>query len=124
MTNDLAPDDRTPPAALTATDGFELAAQAADCFPGTLLGVTLADGLKVCLAHTPQGWFACVDKCPHADYPMSEGYLDADGTVECGWHGAKFRCGSGAVCRGPATEALTLLDIEERDGALWVRRRA
>ncbi len=104
-------------------EGFVRAADVADVLPGTLLGVTLADGLKVCLAQVPTGWFACVDRCPHADYPMSEGYLDADGSVECGWHGAKFACATGAVCRGPATEGLVLLDVEEREGALWVRRR-
>ncbi len=106
------------------SDGFVRAAAIGDVPPGGLLSVVLPDGGKVCLGESPLGWFACVDRCPHADYPISEGYLNADGTVECGWHGAKFRCDDGEVCRSPAREGLTMLDIERRDDALWVRRRA
>ena len=35
---------------------------------------------------------AVTDLCTHQAFPMSEGTLEPDGTIECAWHGARFDC--------------------------------
>src|SRR5688500_4550301 len=36
-----------------------------------------------------------VDRCPHRNYPLSQGRITADGTLECGYHGWRFdNCGT------------------------------
>lgn len=44
-------------------------------------------------------------KCTHRGGPLSEGKLDGS-TVTCPWHGTQFNVCTGAVLRGPATEAI------------------
>ncbi len=89
---------------------------------GTLLGVTLASGARLCVGRHNGTLFAVKDSCPHNEYPLSEGTLYPTGEIECCWHGARFDCVSGAVLRGPAEDALVRFEAEERDGAIWVRR--
>jgi nitrite reductase/ring-hydroxylating ferredoxin subunit len=49
--------------------------------------------------------FATQSKCTHRQGPLSEGDLEGS-TVTCPWHGSQFDVSTGAVVRGPATEAL------------------
>ena len=72
---------------------------------GELLGAVLADGTPVCL-YNDRGTIGAVrDVCSHAEFPMSDGVLHGDGTLECMWHGARYDCRTGAVRRGPADRA-------------------
>ncbi|MBX9927902.1 MAG: Rieske 2Fe-2S domain-containing protein [Gemmatimonadaceae bacterium] len=89
---------------------------------GMLRSVTLSDGTTVCLARLGEQVTAVRDQCSHADFPLSQGYLNPDGTIECGWHGAQFRCADGAVCRGPATDPVECFDVLVDAGVVYVRR--
>lgn len=80
------------------------------------------NGTALCVGRHKGVAFAVKDSCPHAEFPLSEGTLYANGELECCWHGARFDCRTGAVLRGPAKDALVRYEVEERDGGIWVRR--
>lgn len=115
-----AEDERTP----TAPAGAVLVAglQDADVGEGELRQGRLPNGTPLCIGRHQGRLFAVKDVCTHAEYPMSEGSLYANGELECCFHGARFDCRSGKVLRGPAEDALVTFEIEERDGALYARR--
>jgi len=97
-------------------------ATAADVAEGQVVQAKHANGTALCVGRHQGALFAVKDSCPHAEFPLSEGSLYANGELECCWHGARFDCRSGKVLRGPAEEDLVRFDVEERDGAIWVRR--
>ena len=81
--------------------------------PGTLLGVEMPDGLKVCLAHTSDGEiYAIIDRCSHRDFPMATGTLHGGETIECAWHGARFDLKTGRALRLPAIKALQTFEVK------------
>lgn len=106
------------PGSFVRLDGL----RAGDIEPGQLYQAALPNGTKVCVGRHGDAWFAVKDSCPHAEFPLSEGTLYPNGELECCWHGARFDCASGAVRRGPADDPLVRFEVEEREGALWVRR--
>ena len=101
------------------TTGFTDVASVRDVPDGKLLDVKLPDGTRVCLYNRHGTIGAVAGMCTHAEYPMDMGTLRADGTIECGWHGARFDCRTGAVCRPPATDPLPVYEARvERDRVL------
>lgn len=78
---------------------------------GALLGVVLPGGVPVCLYNRGGVIGAVGGHCTHAEFPISDGVLRDDGTIECVWHGARFDCGTGAVRRFPATEPLPVFSV-------------
>ena len=90
--------------------------------PGELRAVKLADGTRLCVGNSLGEWFAAIDACPHNAFPLSDGVLLSDGTLECGWHGARFDCRTGAVLQGPATDPLTCWTVRVAEDGVWVRR--
>lgn len=105
-------------------DRFEVVAAAEDLAEGELLPVTLSDGARVCLFNYRGTIGAVDDTCTHAEFSMSEGVLHNDGTIECIWHGARFDCRTGAVCRGPAFDPLPTYDVRVAEGRVLVKRRS
>jgi len=91
-----------------------------DVAPGKLLGVKLADGTRICLYNHVGTIGAVAGMCTHAEYPMDSGTLRRDGTIECGWHGARFECRTGAVCRPPAVDPLPVYEVRIDDGRVLV----
>lgn len=72
---------------------------------------------------------ALVDRCPHRNVPLSLGAVQADGTLQCGYHGWRFD-GIGRCTAVPALEA-SLADaasprdvlsraVREQDGIVWI----
>jgi 3-phenylpropionate/trans-cinnamate dioxygenase ferredoxin subunit len=101
------------------TTGFTDVAAVQDVPDGKLLGVKLPDGTRVCLYNRHGIIGAVAGMCTHAEYPMDMGTMRADGTIECGWHGARFDCRTGAVCRPPAMESLPVYEVRlENDRVL------
>jgi nitrogen fixation NifU-like protein len=96
-----APTDAAAPA---VGPGYVRAARLDDVPDGGLLGVVVA-GRRVCLARRGDRVSALADRCPHAEFPLSEGELLGDGTVQCAWHGARFDARTGQVVQGPAQGA-------------------
>lgn len=79
---------------------------------GALLGVTLPNGVPVCLLRHEGTIRALGNLCTHAEFLMSDGVLHGDGTLECVWHGARFDCRTGAVRRHPASEPLPVYPVQ------------
>lgn len=102
---------------------FEAVAATDDVPEGALVPVTLSDGTNVCLFNHHGTIGAVDDTCTHAEFAMSEGVLHPDGTIECVWHGARFHCATGAVCRGPAFDPLPVYEVRVVDGSVLVKRR-
>lgn len=93
-----------------------------DIADGQLVQGTLPNGTALVIGRFAGALFAAKDSCPHSEFPLSEGTLYPDGELECCWHGARFDCRTGEVRRGPAEDPLVRFEVEERDGAIWVRR--
>jgi nitrite reductase/ring-hydroxylating ferredoxin subunit len=87
---------------------------------GTLLSVGRSTGERVCLFNCDGRIGAIADTCTHAAFPMSEGTVEPDGTVQCSWHGAKFDCRTGVVRQGPAFDPIAVYAVRIRDGDIWV----
>lgn len=102
---------------------FQLAARVTDVPDGTLLSVELATGDRVCVYNFRGEIGAVSDTCPHQDFPMCDGALLDDGTIECAWHGARFDRTTGTVRRHPATEPLPVYEVAVRDGQILVGPR-
>ena len=90
---------------------FEHLADVADLPEGALLGVRRANGEDVCLFNYRGSIGAVSNECTHAEFLMSDGTLRNDGTLECVWHGARFDCRTGRVCRGPADVPLPVYPV-------------
>lgn len=102
---------------------FQPLADEADLPDGSLLGVTNAAGEAICLVNVKGQVSALVDCCSHAEFPLSDGVVHRDGTVECVWHGAQFDCRSGAVCKGPAVDAVQTYEVRVEQGKIFVGPR-
>ena len=111
------------PAAPAPELAYERVATLAALADGELLGVVLASGERVCLARHAGEVTALADRCSHADFALSAGDLLADGTVQCGWHGARFDRCTGEVRQGPACRRVATYAVQVRDDAIWVGRR-
>ncbi len=99
---------------------FEPLAELSDLPEGALLPVKNAAGEAICLANVQGAISALVDCCTHAEFPLSDGVIHADGTVECVWHGARFDCATGAVRKGPAVDPVVTYDVRVEDGRILV----
>ena len=95
---------------------------ASDVGDGQVLQGRHANGTALCIGRHEGTLFAVKDSCPHAEFPLSEGSLYANGELECCWHGVRFDCRSGRAISGPTDESLVRFDVEEREGRIWVRR--
>ena len=102
---------------------FERVATLGDIADGELLGVPLASLERVCLVRHGDEVTALADRCSHAEFALSAGDLLADGTVQCGWHGARFDRRTGEVRQGPACKGVATYAVQVRDEAIWVGRR-
>jgi nitrite reductase/ring-hydroxylating ferredoxin subunit len=100
--------------------GFVDVASVRDVAEGKLFGVKLPDGMRICLYNRLGTIGAVAGMCTHAEYPMDMGTLRADGTIECGWHGARFDCHTGAVCRPPAIDALPMYEVRVEEDRVLV----
>ncbi|MBL0939450.1 MAG: Rieske 2Fe-2S domain-containing protein [Gemmatimonadaceae bacterium] len=83
-------------------------------------GVQLSDGTRVCLVRERESVFAVEDRCPHRDFALSGGDVVAPCVLECPWHGAQFDVRTGAVLRGPATDAIRTYEARVEDGVVYV----
>jgi 3-phenylpropionate/trans-cinnamate dioxygenase ferredoxin subunit len=103
---------------------FEDVASLAALPDGELLGAVLTDGTPVCL-YNDRGTIGAVrDVCTHAEFPLSDGVLHGDGTLECMWHGARYDCRTGRVRRGPAVDPLDVFETRVDGERILVAPRA
>lgn len=102
---------------------FEHVADLQDLPEGSLLAVELRSGDEVCLYNYQGSVGAVGNVCTHAEFLMSDGDLLSDGTIECAWHGARFECATGRVCRGPASDPLPVYPVRVQDEQILVSGR-
>ena len=91
--------------------------------------ITLMDQPLVLFRDRAGTAHALVDRCPHRNVPLSLGRVDAEGTLQCGYHGWRFdgtgRC-TGVPALGTAPpDGRSPRDAEpwtvcEEDGFVWV----
>jgi phenylpropionate dioxygenase-like ring-hydroxylating dioxygenase large terminal subunit len=110
-------------------DLWYMAALARDVKPGRLRRQIIL-GEPVLLGRTRAGQaFALRDICPHRGVPLSAGRLTEENTVECPYHGWRFR--SDGVCAAipslvegqdidPTRMRVRAYPLREQDGLLWI----
>jgi nitrite reductase/ring-hydroxylating ferredoxin subunit len=78
--------------------------------------------LRVSVARVGNRLFAFDDlcSCSERSCPLSGGLLTGT-TLMCQCHGSRFDVTTGAVVNGPATEPLTLYEVQEADGDIHIR---
>ena len=62
--------------------------------------------------------FAIGDTCTHEEFPLSEGEVGPDCTVECALHGARFDLRTGQAISLPATGSAGSYPVWIEDGAI------
>jgi nitrite reductase/ring-hydroxylating ferredoxin subunit/uncharacterized membrane protein len=83
----------------------------------------MVDGTDIFLLKKDNQIFALANKCAHLGGPLNEGEID-DESVRCPWHGSRFCLRTGAVLEGPAVHPQPKLDVDVKDGQVFVRRTA
>jgi nitrite reductase/ring-hydroxylating ferredoxin subunit len=76
------------------------------------------EGRQILLVHGEAGTFACVNRCPHEGYPLSEGTLTEGCVLTCNWHNWKFNLSSGATLVGG--DRLTRFPVRLDAGRVWL----
>ncbi len=76
------------------------------------------DGRQILLMHGEAGSFACMNRCPHEGYPLSEGTLSEGCVLTCNWHNWKFNLASGATLVGG--DRLTRYPMKLEAGRVWL----
>jgi 3-phenylpropionate/trans-cinnamate dioxygenase ferredoxin component len=77
--------------------------------------------LRIAIARVNDRLYAFNDlcACTREACPLSGGRLTGT-TIMCQCHGSRFDITTGAVINGPATEALTLYEVQEVGGSIRV----
>lgn len=75
------------------------------------------------LIRTGETILALHDTCAHAGGPLAEGTI-VDGTIQCPWHGSRYRLTDGHVARGPAMYDQPAYETQRSDTGWEVRRVA
>jgi 3-phenylpropionate/trans-cinnamate dioxygenase ferredoxin component len=114
----------SPASSAASTPEFEAVASLADLPEGAVVQRVLSSGQAICLIRHRDQVSAVSDICTHEHFPISQGELLADGTVQCAWHGARFDCRSGEVKQGPATTPLPVFEVRVEGEAVLVGPRA
>lgn len=78
----------------------------------------LIAGRRVAIFRLPDGWAATDAACPHKGGPLQDGIV-ADSCVTCPLHQRRFDLRTGEQIGGE--DRVAVHEIEERDGALWLR---
>jgi NADPH-dependent 2,4-dienoyl-CoA reductase/sulfur reductase-like enzyme/nitrite reductase/ring-hydroxylating ferredoxin subunit len=77
---------------------------------------------EVLLAHTDSEIFAIDAHCSHYHGPLADGLVVGD-SVRCPWHHACFDLRTGEATRAPALSPLSVWQVEQEGGRIFVRRK-
>ena len=80
---------------------------------------------RIAVARVADRLYAFDDLCTCAEQacPLSGGLLTGT-TLMCQCHGSRFDIATGAVINGPATDALIVYEVQERNGEIQIRAQA
>ena len=81
--------------------GKIIVGKTADIQPGKMKKVSI-DGKEILVTNIDGNYFAIDDTCTHAGASLSEGKIEEDCKIICGWHAAKFDCKTGKLEKFPA----------------------
>ena len=108
-----------------ATDAFRTVGPS-DAIPNEHVAPYYLDDhkLRISIARVGDRLYAFDDLCTCADQacPLSGGLLTGT-TIMCQCHGSRFDITTGAVVDGPATVALNVYEVQEREGSIRIRAR-
>jgi nitrite reductase/ring-hydroxylating ferredoxin subunit/uncharacterized membrane protein len=74
------------------------------------------------LIRTGDTILALHEMCAHAGGPLSQGTI-VDGTIQCPWHGSRYKLTNGHVRRGPAMYDQPAYDVRRTDAGWEVQRQ-
>jgi 3-phenylpropionate/trans-cinnamate dioxygenase ferredoxin subunit len=114
----------SPGSSAAQTPEFEAVASLSDLPEGAVVQRVRSSGETICLIRHRDQVSAVSDICTHEHFPISQGELLEDGTVQCAWHGARFDCRTGEVKQGPATAPLPVFAVRVEGDAVLVGPRA
>jgi 3-phenylpropionate/trans-cinnamate dioxygenase ferredoxin subunit len=93
------------------------AGQEADVPPGHALQFYAGD-TAIAIFNVDGELFAIGDTCTHEDFPLSEGDLGPNCTVECPLHGSRFDLRTGNALGLPATGSTGSYPVWVEDGVI------
>jgi 3-phenylpropionate/trans-cinnamate dioxygenase ferredoxin subunit len=83
------------------------------------------EGLRLCLVHLGDDWYAIGDECTHADYSLSEGMVWPDEReIECPKHGSTFSLETGEAQTLPAVVPVSTYHVRVAGDDVVVVRKA
>jgi 3-phenylpropionate/trans-cinnamate dioxygenase ferredoxin subunit len=83
----------------------------ADVKPGSAARFDVG-GLRLCVVHLGDTWYAIGDECSHADYSLSEGEVwEDEREIECPKHGSTFSLVTGEPQTLPATRPVPVYTV-------------
>jgi len=94
------------------------AAEASSLSPGSCRTVEI-NGRRIALAHSPEGFFAVDDACPHRGGALGAGFLDGT-TLHCPLHGWGFDVRDGA-CQPRPEKPVRTYPTRTEEGRVWIR---
>lgn len=103
---------------------FEAVAFLSDLPEGAIVQRVRSSGEAICLIRHRDQVSAVSDICTHEHFPMSQGDLLEDGTLQCAWHGTRYDCRTGEVKQGPATSPLPVFAVRVEGDSVLVGPRA
>jgi nitrite reductase/ring-hydroxylating ferredoxin subunit/uncharacterized membrane protein len=74
---------------------------------------------RVVIGRTEAGYVAFGDHCTHRGGSLAGGAMIC-GTVQCPWHGSQFDVKTGKIKSGPATEAIKIYKVSEKNGKVFL----
>jgi len=92
---------------------------------GSMLARTLLEEPVVFYRDAEGRVVALADRCPHRFAPLSAGKIQADGSIECPYHGLRFGASGHCVHNPhaggaiPKAAVVRAYPVEERHGLLW-----
>ena len=85
-------------------EDFVKVGQTSDLSNGEIMLVEVGDE-RILLSNIDGKYYAIDEVCPHAEGPLSEGYVEGE-EVECPFHGSMFNLKTGENTGPPASESL------------------
>lgn len=90
---------------------FQRACAVSEVPVGSVIALDLGAAADIAVVNTEQGLFAMLDRCSHADVPLSEGEVDGC-TLECLAHGSRFDLRTGKPLEPPAVAAVPIYPVQ------------
>ena len=113
----------TPLPFIRENEEFEQVALVSELVEGRVAQRILATGEAVCLVRHDGAVTALSDTCTHQHFPMSQGDVIHDGTLQCAWHGARFDVRTGEAVQIPATSPLPVYAVRIEGDRVFVGPR-